>query len=226
MIRKSFTKLKRIIFSGLVMSLCTFVFNPTTQANAAMVQESEPNDDAAAADTISLNTWVKGTIGRKANDYYYKDEDWYKFTITQPGVTNIEIKPDISNSINSYWNIQLQDADQNTLRTWTSVHTLKSSKIGWMPGTYYLKVNVWSGTSGDNAYNLIVHNTPSSQWEKEQYYEHKNFSNANIISLGRQYTGNLYNRYDTDYYRLKLKGANDIKFNFSIDNTVSGNCAW
>ena len=78
----------------------------------------------------------------------------------------------------------------------------------------------------DNAYNLIVHNTPSSQWEKEQYYEHKNFSNANIISLGRQYTGNLYNRYDTDYYRLKLKGANDIKFNFSIDNTVSGNCAW
>ena len=226
MIRKSFTKLKRIIFSGLVMSLCTFVFNPTTPANAAMVQESEPNDDAAAADTISLNTWVKGTIGRKANDYYYKDEDWYKFTITQPGVTNIEIKPDISNSINSYWNIQLQDADQNTLRTWTSVHTLKSAKIGWMPGTYYLKVNVWSGTSGDNAYNLIVHNTPSSQWEKEQYYEHKNFSNANIISLDREYTGNLYNRYDTDYYHLKLKGANDIKFNFSIDNTVSGNCAW
>lgn len=45
MIRKSFTKLKRIIFSGLVMSLCTFVFNPTAPANAAMVQESEPNDD-------------------------------------------------------------------------------------------------------------------------------------------------------------------------------------
>ena len=36
MIRKSFTKLKRIIFSGLVMSLCTFVFNPTTPANAAV----------------------------------------------------------------------------------------------------------------------------------------------------------------------------------------------
>lgn len=56
MIRKSFTKLKRIIFSGLVMSLCTFVFNPTTPANAAMVQESEPNDDWTTADNLSLNT--------------------------------------------------------------------------------------------------------------------------------------------------------------------------
>ena len=41
MIRKSFTKLKRIIFSGLVMSLCTFVFNPTTPANAAMVHDAQ-----------------------------------------------------------------------------------------------------------------------------------------------------------------------------------------
>lgn len=62
MIRKSFTKLKRIIFSGLVMSLCTFVFNPTTPANAAMVQESEPNDDWTTADNLSLNTWVLGMI--------------------------------------------------------------------------------------------------------------------------------------------------------------------
>ena len=58
MIRKSFTKLKRIIFSGLVMSLCTFVFNPTTPANAAMVQESEPNDDWTTADNLSLNTGI------------------------------------------------------------------------------------------------------------------------------------------------------------------------
>ena len=74
MIRKSFTKLKRIIFSGLVMSLCTFVFNPTTPANAAMVQESEPNDDWTTADNLSLNTWVKGTMRRKADDRYYRDK--------------------------------------------------------------------------------------------------------------------------------------------------------
>lgn len=90
MIRKSFTKLKRIIFSGLVMSLCTFVFNPTTPANAAMVQESEPNDDWTTADNLSLNTWVKGTMRRKADDRYYRDKDYYKFTISQAGETFIE----------------------------------------------------------------------------------------------------------------------------------------
>lgn len=91
MIRKSFTKLKRIIFSGLVMSLCTFVFNPTTPANAAMVQESEPNDDWTTADNLSLNTWVKGTMRRKADDRYYRDKDYYKFTISQTGETSIEV---------------------------------------------------------------------------------------------------------------------------------------
>lgn len=90
MIRKSFTKLKRIIFSELVMSLCTFVFNPTTPANAAMVQESEPNDDWTTADNLSLNTWVKGTMRRKADDRYYRDKDYYKFTISQAGETFIE----------------------------------------------------------------------------------------------------------------------------------------
>lgn len=46
------------------MSLCTFVFNPTTPANASIVQESEPNNDYTTADNLSLNTWVKGTIER------------------------------------------------------------------------------------------------------------------------------------------------------------------
>ena len=191
MIGKSFTKLKRIIFSGLVMSLCTFVFNPTTPANAAMVQESESNDDWATADNLSLNTWVKGTMRRKADDWYYRDKDYYKFTLSQPGETSFEIKPDDTNTINSTWDVYLYDSDKHDLCKWSNVHTLKSSKVGWMPGTYYLRVNVWSGTDGDNAYNLIVHNTPSSQWEKERYYEDKNPSNANILSLDKVLSSKL-----------------------------------
>ncbi len=151
MIRKSFTKIKRIIFSGLVMSLCTFVFNPTTPANAAMVQESEPNDDWTTADNLPLNTWVKGTMRRKADDRYYRDKDYYKFTIYQAGETSIEIKPDDTNTINSSWDVYLSDSNKHDLCKWSNVHTLKSSKVGWMPGTYYLRVNVWSGTDGDNA---------------------------------------------------------------------------
>ncbi|MFQ7866345.1 MAG: hypothetical protein ACLRIQ_12475 [Blautia wexlerae] len=226
MIRKSFTKLKRIIFSGLVMSLCTFVFNPTTPANAAMVQESEPNDDWTTADNLSLNTWVKGTMRRKADDRYYRDKDYYKFTISQAGETSIEIKPDDTNTINSSWDVYLSDSNKHDLCKWSNVHTLKSSKVGWMPGTYYLRVNVWSGTDGDNAYNLIVHNTPSSQWEKDRYYDDKNLSNANILSLNKEYTGNLYDKQDVDYYRFKLNGTNAVSFKFKMDDTVSKSCVW
>ena len=86
------------------MSLCTFVFNPTTPANAAVVQESEPNDDWTTADNLSLNTWVKGTMRRKADDRYYRDKDYYKFTISQTGETSIEVNfPPLISANRNQW---------------------------------------------------------------------------------------------------------------------------
>ena len=65
------------------MSLCTFVFNTTTPANAAMVQESEPNDDWTTADNLSLNTWVKGTMRRKADDRYHRVLSQWMFLLLE-----------------------------------------------------------------------------------------------------------------------------------------------
>ncbi len=75
-------------------------------------------------------------------------------------------------------------------------------------------------------YNLKVNYTPSNQWEKERYYGDKNLNNANIISLNKQYTGNLYNSDDVDYYRIKLKGTNGISLKFLIDDTVANPGTW
>ena len=217
MLREKVTKLAKIMFTGLTMALCVTALNPAVTAKAEdMLQESEPNDNPATANQLPLNTWMKG----EPSDSY--DEDWYQFTIQNPGESHIEIRPDASN-VGGDWNVNLYDANRRNLRS-LSVHSWSDYQFGWIPGKYYICVE--TRYSGTYSYNLKVNYTPSNNWEKERYYGDKNLNNANIISLNKQYTGNLYNSYDVDYYRIKLKGTNGISLKFLIDDTVANPGTW
>ena len=222
MFKEKVAKLTKVMFTGLTMALCVTAFNPAAVVKADVLQESEPNNNPGAANQLPLNTWMQGKIDE------WSDEDWYKFTIEQPGETYFEFGADASNANSSArWKINLYDEDRHPLYEGYT-HSGRTSKTGWMPGTYYVKMKNYNkyayGKSG--AYNLIVHNTPSDQWEKEQYYKNKNLSNANIVSLNKQYTGKLYTGDDVDYYRFKLKGTNGVSFRFTIDDTVSDPGKW
>lgn len=74
---KKFTKL---MFTGLTMALCVVTFSPAAKAEAAMLQESEPNDNPAQANQLPLNTWLRG-CSEKNND-----QDWYQFIVPQGGI--------------------------------------------------------------------------------------------------------------------------------------------
>lgn len=221
MFKEKATKLAKVMFTGLTMALCVTAFNSAAVVKADVLQESEPNDNPATADQLPLNTWMQGKLDERS------DEDWYKFTIEQPGATYFELGADASNASSSAeWKINLYDEDRHLLFD-SYAHYGTSKKTGWMPGTYYVKISNRNSAYGKSgAYNLMVHNTPSDQWEKEQYYTKKNLSNANIVSLNKQYTGKLYCDNDVDYYRLKLKGTNGVSFKFTIDDTVSDPGRW
>ena len=222
MFREKVAKLTKVMFTGLTMALCVTAFNPAVAVKADILQESEPNNNPGMANQLPLNTWMEGKIDKRS------DEDWYKFTIEQPGETYFELGADASNASSSAkWGITLYDEDKHPLFN-DNVHYEKLNKTGWMPGIYYVKISSYHhqayGKSG--AYNLIIHNTPSDQWEKEQYYTKKNLSNANIVSLNKQYTGKLYCKEDVDYYRFKLKGTNGVSFRFTIDDAVANPGKW
>lgn len=217
MLREKVTKLAKIMFTGLTMALCVTALNPAVTAKAEdMLQESEPNDNPATANQLPLNTWMKGVPSD------YSDEDWYQFTIQNPGESHIEIRPDASN-VGGEWNVYLYDANRRKLRGW-GAHSWSDYQFGWTPGKYYICVEKTYG--GTYTYNLKVNYTPSNNWEKERYYGDKNLNNANIISLNKQYTGNLYDSNDVDYYRIKLKGTNGISLKFLIDDTVANPGEW
>lgn len=218
MLREKVTKLAKIMFTGLTMALCVTALNPAVTAKAEdMLQESEPNDNPATANQLPLNTWMKG----EPSDSY--DEDWYQFAIQNPGESHIEIRPDASVSDDRCeWSVTLYDANRRKLRSW-GAHSWSDYQFGWTPGKYYIcveQLRYW------DTYNLKVNYTPSNNWEQERYYGDKNLNNANIISLNKQYTGNLYNSDDVDYYRIKLKGTNGISLKFLIDDTVANPGEW
>ena len=220
MFKEKVAKLAKVMFTGLTMALCVTAFNPAAVVKADMLQESEPNGNPATADQLPLNTWVKGSM----EDMW--DQDWYQFTIRENGETHIEIRPVESNTASySRWDISVYDSNRRCLIEFNA-HSYESVKLGWIPGKYYIKIDENNGTGVNGTYNLMMHNTPSNQWDKERYYGDKTLSNANIVSLNKQYIGNLYCGYDVDYYRFKLKGTNGVSFRFTIDDTVSNPGRW
>lgn len=217
---KKFTKL---MFTGLTMALCVVTFSPVAKAEAATLQESEPNDNPAQANQLPLNTWVKG----KMDDEYDYDVDWYQFTIPKRGVSQIEMIPDSTNTSGVGWKVSVQDVNRHEMLQ-ISGRTAESYKLGLAPGKYYMKVSGIHQMFVDNThpYNLRINYSESEEWEIEQYYENKNFSNANNILPNKKYTGNMYSERDVDYYRVKINGKQQTTVTFSIDDTVSSPGRW
>ena len=223
MVGERVKKLTKLIFTGLTMALCVVAFSPSVKTEAAMLQESEPNDNPAQANQLPLNMWMKG----KMDDEYDYDVDWYQFTIPKRGVSQIEVIPDSTNTSGAGWNISVQDVNRHEMIQ-ISGRTAESYKLGLAPGKYYVKVSGIHQTFVDNThpYNLRVNYSESEEWEIEQYYENKNFSNANNILPNKKYTGNMYSERDVDYYRVKINGKQQTTVTFSIDDTVSSPGRW
>lgn len=213
---KKFTKL---MFTGLTMALCVVTFSPAAKAEAATLQESEPNDNPAQANQLPLNTWLRG-----CSEKYY-DQDWYQVTVPQGGLTQIELGRTEDNAYNCEWRVYLEDANRHQLADLGASSSI-NYKIGLAPGKYYIKVAQNIGSGSEITYNLRVNHTPSDSWEQERYYGDKSLANANIVYANKQYTGKVYCYDDVDWYRFKLTGNNKLSLKFIIDDSVANPGHW
>lgn len=211
-------KLTKLMLTGLTMALCVVAFSPTVKTEAAMLQESEPNDNPAQANQLPLNTWLRGC------SEVYQDQDWYQFTIPENGLTEIELGRTAENTNGNKWDIYLEDINRHELAAFYT-NSLKY-KIGLAPGKYYLKVQQSAGYGATVTYKLKVNYSKSDSWEQERYYGEKTLTNANIAYVNKQYTGKLYCNYDVDWYHFKLAGNNKLSLRFTIDDSVSDPGSW
>ncbi len=219
MVGERVKKLTKLMFTGLTMALCVAAFSPVAKAEAATLQESEPNDTPAQANQLPLNTWLRGCSEESG------DQDWYQFMIPQGGLTQIELGRTEDNAYNCEWMVYLEDANRHQLAVLGSSNSI-NYKIGLTPGKYYIKVaqNIRYGSL--ITYNLRVNHTASDAWEQERYYGDKSLTNANIVYANKQYTGKVYCNSDVDWYRFKLTGNNKLSLRFTIDDSVSNPDHW
>lgn len=221
MLREKMEKAARRVLAGLtMMTLCVSAFTPAVHVEAAMLEESESNDTPATANSLPLNTWMRGV------SQVSKDEDWYQITIPQGGASQVELVQDANNS-NEYakWQVNLFDINRHLLNDFIG----KSGKtyiLGLAPGKYYVQVKQYNQYGEKITYDLRVNYTVSDSWEKEIYYGDKNVGNANIAYENKVYTGNLYSTSDVDWYRFKLTGNNKISLRFAMDDSVANPGKW
>ena len=219
MVGERVKKLTKLMFTGLTMALCVAAFSSTAKTEAAMLQESEPNDNPAQANQLPLNTWLRGC------SEVYQDQDWYQITIPQGGLTELELAKTEDNAYNCDWIVRLEDANRHQLAGLGSSSSI-NYKIGLAPGKYYIKVLQNVGYGSVITYNLRVNHTASDSWEQEIYYGDKSLANANIVYANKQYTGKVYCYDDVDWYRFKLTGNNKLSLRFIIDDSVANPGHW
>lgn len=200
-------KLKKFICSTLVATLIATSFSFAGIASAATVPtESEPNDTAANADTIVLNSEIKGSV-----EDYDDEKDYYKFTLAESGVVDISFlhKENEMDSVELY----VYDAGLNNVLDKINVENKiedSNNSLGLDKGTYYILVkNLWN--TGD--YSIKLNFTPKSNWETEL---NDNVADAEAISTNKTYYGSATGVYriDTDYYKFTL--PKDGKINISL----------
>lgn len=100
----------------------------------------EPNDDFALAVPIQTNSTVGGNVGYRYNDGTYDQDDYYMFTISEPG----DITITTTNTTGSYNILYLYNSAFVSQGSQASYGTQTVTKLNAPAGTYYARLYYYS----------------------------------------------------------------------------------
>ncbi len=188
-------------------TLADSLFSPT------QVNDKEPNDTKATADSFAVNSTITGHT-----DYYYNNHrdsaDWYKLTLPQDGLLRLRLT---SNNGQYVWAYLFDNDGVTVVNSNNTNGTLDISTDGLAAGTYYVRVNTYYNT-GFAPYtladSLFTYNAVDSE-------PNKYFSQAKTILSNRVTTGHVdfyYNntRDTVDTYKVNYTGSNG-NLNFTLN---------
>ncbi len=199
-----------IAFGG---SICAF---------AAETAETEDNGAVETADTISLDSSIKGKISDA------DDEDYYALTIedsTGSGLITISLAHDVKTNadpVMSYFVVTATDSDGNVIDYIKSAGT--DSKVSFdfsvNTGVYFIKVEMGNVLDETLEYTLSAKINKTALIEKEP---NDTTSQATSLKLSKKGESNLYygaiTDGDVDYYVANF--TSPVLATFGIYNTAS-----
>lgn len=195
---------KFLLLIGWIVGICILGKQPVCYAQ-----------EFSDAVTIQVNTSVSGTI----SEGYDYEQDYYKFRVTKDGYVVLNFKNPQQDTSDSYWNMELYDAQYNSM-VYTEIKgntsSTASTAIGIAAGTYYVKISSasWRDACSEDTYSLCVEYTESDYWEKEQ---NESYSTATEMVTGKVYNGTTSKGYDyeKDYYVFTTSNNGSINVTFT-----------
>ena len=176
--------------------------------------ETEPNGQFEIADSISVGKAVNATSKG------YDDPDWFKFSISKPGV--IQLAFTNSQHSSGSWDVTITNSDIDEIDSYEFVASTAShagSKIGVPAGTYYVKVDPTGYGDYGYQYSLKMNYTASSVWETEY---NDRFENADTLTVGKTTYASSMDYNDVDWYKFTLTKSTKVQLSFSNDQHSSG----
>lgn len=196
----------------------TLGYTVSAKINTAALVEKEDNGNIEKATDMALS--VSG-----ANKLYYGtitagDVDYYKVTFASPALASIGVyntfagKGDYKATL-----IKVVDGANGAyeekaiagIEISSSDVQSNSSSIGVNGGTYYLKIEGIDGATG--GYQARVFSGGSAV--NIEYEYNNEFSQANLVSLGKTLTANLFDADDRDCFKFTA-GANNNGYQFTV----------
>jgi pimeloyl-ACP methyl ester carboxylesterase len=195
-------------------------YNITANVSNGTTFEQEPNDSTSTATPITVNTQYTGNIQG------YSDIDYYKFTLDAPSnVTIIGSLQSGTGNVNVTWSASVYDASNNCQLNFSFYSTTGTARqVGLPAGSYYIKIQTSAGFLYGVPYNITANVTNGSTFEQEP---NESTSTATPLTLNTQYTGNIQEYSDVDYYKFTLDAPSNVTIIGSLQSgTGNVNVTW
>ena len=183
-------------------------------------------EDFSDAVTIQVNQTV-GDFVEKGYDY---QQNYYKFTVYEPGSVEIKFFTPLQSNSDAYWYVYFYNSEYTELfnmNIYGNKTSTESLTTGIPAGTYYIRVNSsgWRDVSSTDMYTLEVEYTASNMWEKELNEE---FTTATDISLETEYYGTTWagHDYEKDFYKFIIPKTGLYSIGVSTPNLNDAGKYW
>ena len=194
------------------MSTDTFTLKAAYKKSA--VWETEFNDTAETANTITVNKKYYGTT----RSGYENEADYFKVNVPKDGKIRLTFAH-AAVAIDDYlWKVTLYDGNMRELyqdKCLGKTTEMKSMLMGVRKGTYYIKVTSFHQTiaKSNGTYNITLGHAAASNWEKEL---NETFGTASAIKAGTTYYGTTRSGYEheVDYYAATLSKDGYVRLGF------------
>ncbi len=192
--------------------------------------EFEINDSPEEAIHLPQNVGISGSL---ADRLLSLDKDYYKFTVSGEGYTDITFTHPLQDGNKNGWNVRvlkvLPDGElQQIVRKvskW-NVEELKIDNLGLPAGEYYLLIDGDSVSYNSSTYTVKWNFTEKANFEREP---NSDILNCQTVEYGEKYYGALVSSdvtYDEDYYRFHLNDTKTVCLIFEHDILQDSGIYW